>query len=49
MKWKSAIGFALVAFGFSGPCLGAESQKAVVLHAGQLFDSKSDRLLSNQS
>src|SRR5262249_354990 len=29
-------------------CLGAESQKTVVVRAGQLFDGKSDRLLSNQ-
>src|SRR5262245_5826290 len=48
MKWQSAIGVALVALGFSGSCLGAERQKAVVIHAGQLFDGKSDRLLSKQ-
>jgi hypothetical protein len=48
MKWQSAIGFAFVVLGFSGSCLGAESQKAVVIHAGQLFDGKSDRLLSKQ-
>jgi hypothetical protein len=50
MKLQSAIGFALsaVALGLGGSCLGAEGQKAVVIHAGQLFDGKSDRLLSNQ-
>src|SRR5258708_32352079 len=49
MKRQSAIGFALLALGFGGPpCLGAEGQRAVVIHAGQLFDGKSDQLLSNQ-
>src|SRR6516165_5233716 len=46
MKCLSQIGFALLVLG--GSCLGAESQKPVVVHAGQLFDGKSDRLLSNQ-
>jgi imidazolonepropionase-like amidohydrolase len=49
MKRRSAIGFVLFVLGLSGPCLGAESQKAVVIHAGQLFDGKSDRLLSKQA
>jgi imidazolonepropionase-like amidohydrolase len=48
MKRQSAIGLALLAFGLGGSCLGAEGQKAVVIHAGQLFDGKSDRLSSNQ-
>src|ERR1700726_3246370 len=48
MKRQSAIGLALLALGLGGPCLGAEGQKAVVIHAGQLFDGKSDRLVSNQ-
>jgi imidazolonepropionase-like amidohydrolase len=48
MKRKTAIGFALLAFGLGGSCLGADGQKAVVIHAGQLFDGKSDRLSSNQ-
>jgi imidazolonepropionase-like amidohydrolase len=50
MNQQSAIGFALLALalGLGGSCLGAEGQKAVVIHAGQLFDGKSDRLLSNQ-
>src|SRR6202790_3461502 len=48
MKRQSAIGLALLALGLGGSCLGAEGQKTVVIHAGQLFDGKSDRLLSNQ-
>ena len=52
MKRQSAIGLAILALGLGlgldGPCLGAEGQKAVVIHAGQLFDGKSDRLLSHQ-
>jgi imidazolonepropionase-like amidohydrolase len=48
MKRQLATGVALLALGLGGPCLGAEGQKAVVIHAGQLFDGKSDRLLSNQ-
>jgi len=48
MNRRMAIGFAFLALGFSGSCLAAESQRAVVIHAGQLFDGKSDRLTSNQ-
>jgi imidazolonepropionase-like amidohydrolase len=48
MKLQSAIGFALLALGLGGSWLGAQGQKIVVIHAGQLFDGKSDRLLSNQ-
>jgi imidazolonepropionase-like amidohydrolase len=48
MKRQSAIGFALVALGLGGSCLAAEAQKVVAIHAGQLFDGKSDRLSSNQ-
>jgi imidazolonepropionase-like amidohydrolase len=48
MKRQAAIGFALLALGLGGSCLGAENQKAVVIHAGQLFDGKSDRLSSDQ-
>ena len=48
MKWQSAIGFALLALALGGSWLGAQDQKAVVILAGQLFDGKSDRLLSNQ-
>jgi imidazolonepropionase-like amidohydrolase len=48
MKRQSAIGFALVALGLGGSCLAAEAQKVVAIHAGQLFDGKSDRLVSNQ-
>jgi imidazolonepropionase-like amidohydrolase len=48
MKRQSAIGFALLALGLSGPWLGAQGQRSVVIRAGQLFDGKSDQLLSNQ-
>jgi imidazolonepropionase-like amidohydrolase len=48
MKRQSAIGFALVALGLGGSCLAAEAQKVVAIHAGQLFDGKSDRLLTDQ-
>ena len=48
MKRQTAIGFALLAIGFGGSWLGAQNQKVVVIHAGQLFDGKSDRLASNQ-
>src|SRR5579872_2086213 len=48
MKPQSAIGFALLALGLAGSWLGAQSQKVLVIHAGQLFDGKSDRLASNQ-
>ena len=48
MKWQSAIGCALLALGFGGSWLGAQSQKVVVIHAAQLFDGKSDQLVSNQ-
>src|ERR1700719_3096385 len=48
MKRQSAIGFALLALGFGGSWLGAQSQKVVAVHAAQLFDGKSDRLASNQ-
>jgi imidazolonepropionase-like amidohydrolase len=42
------IGFVLLVCGFLGSCLAADGQKVVVIHAGQLFGGKSDRLLSNQ-
>src|SRR3982074_2990130 len=48
MNRRSAIGFAFLALGLSGSCLGAERQQTVVIQAGQLFDGKSDRLVSNQ-
>src|SRR2546426_9522468 len=48
MKWQSTIGFTLLALGLGGSWLGAQGQKAAVIRAGQLFDGKSDRLLSNQ-
>jgi imidazolonepropionase-like amidohydrolase len=48
MKRQSVIGFALFVCGLAGSSPGAQGQKAVVIHAGQLFDGKSDRLSSNQ-
>jgi imidazolonepropionase-like amidohydrolase len=48
MKRQAAIGFAFLGLGFGGSWLGAQSQKVVVIHAGQLFDGKSDRMASNQ-
>ncbi len=48
MKRHSAIGLALLAFGLGGSCLAADGQKTVVVRAGQMFDGKSDRLVSNQ-
>jgi imidazolonepropionase-like amidohydrolase len=48
MKPQAAVGFALLALGFGGSWLGAQSQKVVVIHAGQLFDGKSDRMANNQ-
>ena len=48
MKRLSAIGLALLALGCGGPCLAADGQKVVVIRAGQLFDGKSDQLVSNQ-
>jgi hypothetical protein len=48
MKRQSPIGSALLAFAFGGSSLAAESPRTVVIHAAQLFDGKSDRLVSNQ-
>jgi imidazolonepropionase-like amidohydrolase len=48
MKQQSAVGLAVIALALGGPCLGAEGPRAVAIHAGQLFDGKSDRLVSNQ-
>jgi imidazolonepropionase-like amidohydrolase len=48
MKRLSAIGFALLALGLSASWLTAQGQKVVAIHAGQLFDGKSDQLVSNQ-
>ena len=48
MKRQSAIGVALLALGLGAPWLGAQDQRSVVIRAGQLFDGKSDRLLSDQ-
>jgi imidazolonepropionase-like amidohydrolase len=48
MRRLSAIGLAILALGCGEPCLGADAQKAVVIRAGQLFDGKSDQLMTNQ-
>jgi imidazolonepropionase-like amidohydrolase len=48
MKRQSTIGLALLTLGLGGSCVAAESQKTVVVHAGLLFDGKSDRLSSKQ-
>src|SRR6266852_6515465 len=48
MNRQSAIGFALLALGLGGSWLGAQGQKTVAIHAGHLFDGKSDQVLSNQ-
>src|SRR6516162_7900444 len=49
MKRQSAIGLALLlALGLGGSCLAAESQRTVAVHAGLLFDGKSDGLASKQ-
>src|SRR5713226_7634796 len=48
MKWQSTIGFALLALALGGSWVGAQGQKTVVIFARQMFDGKSDGLLSNQ-
>jgi hypothetical protein len=48
MKWKLTMGLLAVAIGFGGSCLAAEAQATVVIHAGQLFDGKSELLASKQ-
>jgi imidazolonepropionase-like amidohydrolase len=48
MKRQPTVGFVLLALGLAASWLGAQNQKVVVIHAGQLFDGKSDRLASNQ-
>jgi hypothetical protein len=45
MKRHTAIAFATLAL--CGPCVAAEQQNTAVIQAGQLFDGKSDRLLSD--
>jgi imidazolonepropionase-like amidohydrolase len=48
LKRQSAVGVAFLALGFGGSCLAAEGQRAVVIHAGQMFDSHAARLVSKQ-
>jgi imidazolonepropionase-like amidohydrolase len=40
--------FTLLALGLLGWCLNAQAQNSVVIHAGKLFDGRSDKLSSNQ-
>jgi imidazolonepropionase-like amidohydrolase len=46
LRWLVRV--ALLAIGLVGCCLLAEGQNTVVIHAGRLFDGRSDQLLSNQ-
>jgi imidazolonepropionase-like amidohydrolase len=47
MRRQSAIGLAAaLVLGLGGSCFGAE--RTIVIHAGQLFDGRSDSLSSNQ-
>ena len=48
MKQQPTIGFALLAFALGGSCLAAENPRTVAIHAGQMFDSKSERMASKQ-
>src|SRR5258708_4055861 len=48
MKRQAVIGFALLALGLNGSWLGAQGQKVVGIHAGQLFDGKSDGRVRTQ-
>jgi imidazolonepropionase-like amidohydrolase len=48
MKRQSVFGLALLTLASGGSCLAAENQRTVVIHAGQLFDGKSDRLAGRQ-
>jgi imidazolonepropionase-like amidohydrolase len=48
MKRQAAFGLALFALGIGGSCFAAENRRTVAVHAGLLFDGKSDRLASKQ-
>ena len=48
MKRQSVIGLALLTLGLGGSCLAAENPRTVAIHAGQMFDSKSERMASKQ-
>ena len=48
MKQQPTIGLALLAFALGGSCLAAENPRTVAIHAGQMFDSKSERMASKQ-
>src|SRR6202140_2561081 len=45
---RKLIGIVFLACGIAFSCPRADAQKAVVIHAGRLFDGTSDRLLTNQ-
>jgi imidazolonepropionase-like amidohydrolase len=49
MRWQSAGALILLLFVSATWCLGGPDRNVVVIHAGRLFDSKSDRLLSDQT
>jgi len=48
MKPSIATGVASLALAFCASCFAADRQKTVVIHAGLLFDGKSDRLANKQ-
>jgi imidazolonepropionase-like amidohydrolase len=48
MKRQPAIVCAPLLLALGGPCLGADDQRTVAIHAGQLFDGKANGLSSNQ-
>jgi imidazolonepropionase-like amidohydrolase len=48
MKRPAVVVLMLLAFGVASSYLRAQVQKVVVIHAGQMFDGKSDALVSNQ-
>ena len=48
MKRQLTLGVALLALSIGGSCLAAEKPRTVAIHAGQLFDGKSERLASKQ-
>ena len=45
---RKLIGIVFLACGIAFSCPRTKAQKAVVIHAGRLFDGTSDRLMSNQ-
>ena len=47
MKRHTAIAFATLAL--YGPCVATERQNTAVIHAGQMFDGKSEQALGRPS